>query len=80
MPDVSYKEINSQGLVVVIKDGTEKTIEADTIVLATGAKPDNALFEELKGKVLRIYQIGDCVEPRKIRDAIDEGFSTALDL
>jgi len=80
MPNVSYKGVNSQGIAVIAKDGAEKTIEADTIVLATGAKPDNSLLEELKGKVPSIYTIGDCVKPRKIRDAIDEGFMTALEI
>ena len=80
MPNISYKEVNPQGLVVITSDGAEKTIEADTFVLATGAKPNNSLLKELEGKMPRIYNVGDCVEPRKIRDAIDEGFKTALEV
>jgi len=33
--------------------------------------------EALKGKV-PLREVGDCIEPRKIKDAVHEGFEAAL--
>ena len=51
---------------------------ADNIVLATGATPDKALGKALKGKYLEFAEIGDCVEPRRIREAIEEATWSAV--
>jgi len=48
--------------------------------LAAGATPDRALPEALKGKYLDFAEIGDCVKPRKIREAVEEGIWAAVDL
>jgi pyruvate/2-oxoglutarate dehydrogenase complex dihydrolipoamide dehydrogenase (E3) component len=74
LPGVKYEGITSSDLVLTTKDGLRKTIEADTIILAAGSQPNKRLFEELKGMASEIYLVGDCVEPRTIRDAINEGF------
>jgi 2,4-dienoyl-CoA reductase-like NADH-dependent reductase (Old Yellow Enzyme family)/thioredoxin reductase len=58
--------------------GREETIACDTIVLATGFRPERGLIEELSGDAgIEIYDIGDCVKPRKILDAIHDGFRIA---
>ncbi len=72
--EVKYNGIGPEGVNITTKDGEKRTIEADTVVLAAGSVPDNALYEAIKGKITEAYSIGDCVEPRTIRDAISEGF------
>lgn len=72
--DRVIKEFTAGGVLVTDKDGKQQMIEADTIVLALGAKPENNLAKHLKGKVDELYVIGDCVSPRKIGDAMHEGF------
>lgn len=58
--------------------GREDRIACDTIVLATGLKSQRGLIEELSGDAgIEIYDIGDCVRPRKILDAIHDGFRIA---
>jgi hypothetical protein len=52
-------------------------MQADTIVLALGLKPNNGLVEGLAGKTSEVYPIGDCTEPRKVINAIWEGFRIA---
>jgi len=47
-------------------------------ILATGSTPNKALGEALKGKYLEFAEIGDCVEPRRIREAIEEGIWAAV--
>lgn len=77
---VSYKEVTPRGLTIIDKDGNEQTLEAETIILATGAQSNNKLLFELRGKVPEISAIGDALEPRRIWDAIHEGFKTAYSL
>ncbi len=58
--------------------GHEERILCDTVVLATGLKPQRALIEELAGEsAIEVFEIGDCVRPRKILDAIHDGFRVA---
>ena len=77
---IRYNEVTGKGLVVTDKDNTERTIEADTIVLAAGSIPDQELYREIKGKMPEVYPAGDCVEPRKIRDAIADGYRIGLEI
>jgi 2,4-dienoyl-CoA reductase (NADPH2) len=72
LTDIALNEITDKGLVVAMKDGQQKTLEADTIVVALPPKPNDGLVNELKGKVTEVYQIGDCKEPRLIVDAIGD--------
>jgi 2,4-dienoyl-CoA reductase (NADPH2) len=45
--------------------------------MAIGFKSNNNFMEALTGKIPEIYAIGDCLNPRKVFDAIWEGFRTA---
>ncbi len=78
LTEVKYEEITDRGLIITAKDGKGGLVEADTIVLAAGARSNTDLAEALKGRVFRTYLIGDCVEPRGIMEAISEGFRAAL--
>jgi NADPH-dependent 2,4-dienoyl-CoA reductase/sulfur reductase-like enzyme len=77
---VEYERITDKGLAITTKDGAKQTIEADTIVLAAGARPNRELLKALEGKVPEVYNIGDSAEPKKIADAIAEGYRVALKL
>lgn len=70
-------EIIDRGIIIADKSGMQSTLEADTVVLALGMKSSNGLFEALNNKLPEVYAIGDCVEPRKVKDAIWEGFRIA---
>ena len=78
MSQVKYGKISKNGISLTDKEGKEVFLEADNIVLATGATPDKALSKSLKGKYFDFAEIGDCVEPRRIREAIDEGIWAAV--
>ncbi|MFC1987976.1 hypothetical protein ACFLVH_05490 [Chloroflexota bacterium] len=47
------------------------------MVLAVGLKAEEKLSGALADKVSEVYTIGDCVEPRKVINAMWEGFHTA---
>lgn len=80
LPGVRYEEARPGALVVVTPDGRTLTLEADTLVLAAGSVPDTSLYEGLEGKVVELYSVGDCVEPRAIGDAVREGYTVGATL
>ena len=77
---VEYEEITEAGVVIRTGAGERKIVEADTIVLAAGAVPNTELLADLKGKVAQVVSVGDCVEPRGIREAVEEGYRAGLDI
>jgi 2,4-dienoyl-CoA reductase-like NADH-dependent reductase (Old Yellow Enzyme family)/thioredoxin reductase len=81
VPGVSrFQEITSRGIRLAGKEENELFIEAGGIVLATGVRPDKILFHRLKDTVPEIYEAGDCVEPRRLMEAIREGAEVALNV
>jgi 2,4-dienoyl-CoA reductase (NADPH2) len=66
-------EITNKG-VRVSRDGVSEFFSGDTVVLAVGLRANKELAEELRGKAAALYLVGDCVEPRRIGEAIEEGF------
>jgi len=70
---VRYEEITDKGLVIRDKEGQRQNVEADTVVLATGAIPNTELAADLKRQNAAVHLIGDCVTPGKITDAIRDG-------
>jgi len=67
-----------RGIVCCDLDGKENIVEADTVVLATGFVPEDRLFKSLYGKIPNVFQAGDCVQPRTLVEAIDEGMHVGL--
>jgi hypothetical protein len=51
----------------------ERVLPADVVVLGTYDRPSQELYLALKGRVPRLYRIGDCIAPRRIEQAILEG-------
>ncbi|MDO8490561.1 MAG: FAD-dependent oxidoreductase, partial [Dehalococcoidia bacterium] len=77
---VRYDEITDKGVAITTKDGKKTLVEADTVVLAAGAKPNKKLFEELQGKGIELHFIGDACEPRRIADAMADGARVGREL
>ena len=51
-----------------------RTMEGiDTVVLAAGGVPDDALGVALADKVAEVHVIGDCYQPRDIEVAVVDG-------
>jgi 2,4-dienoyl-CoA reductase (NADPH2) len=69
-------EVSDAGLKIQ-KETREEVLPADSIVMATGSKSENALAS-LKGLVPEFYVIGDAKKPRNALEAIKEGFLIGL--
>lgn len=59
------------------KDGNTQRIDCDSIILACGYQPNNQFVEDLKEVCDTVKVIGDSRKPRKIYDAVHEGFHTS---
>jgi 2-enoate reductase len=55
------------------KDNIFYFLTADTVVLATGAKSEKRLADELSGLMSEVYRIGDCAEVRDVFSAMHDG-------
>ena len=78
---VYLEEATDSGIIVHDSTGAKSEVKGDSVVLAAGLIPNRRLFDELAGiPDLKVYAIGDCVEPRTIFDAIHEGHWTAFNL
>jgi 2,4-dienoyl-CoA reductase-like NADH-dependent reductase (Old Yellow Enzyme family)/thioredoxin reductase len=69
--------VTAEGVRTVDRDWQGEVFAVDTVVLALGARPENALVEDLKDLGIEMYSIGDCVEPRNIYEAVHEGARVA---
>ena len=64
--------IESTGAVVSGSDGSEVLIEAEKVIMATGTRPHNELYQKVKSLGYETHQIGDCIETRNAKAAIYE--------
>jgi len=76
--NVDLKEITLQGVKIVDGEGQERTVAADTVIIAGGMGPNRALSEALKGKAPQIIDVGDCSKLRLIHGSVEDGYRAAL--
>jgi pyruvate/2-oxoglutarate dehydrogenase complex dihydrolipoamide dehydrogenase (E3) component len=71
-------EITPAGVKTVDRTGTVTEFEVDSVVLAAGFRSNRDLLEALRAfPDLEVAEVGDCVRPRKIYDAIHDGHLAA---
>jgi 2,4-dienoyl-CoA reductase (NADPH2) len=77
MPRTKLLEITDDAVVVETDKG-KLTIPADTVVIAVGARSLDELSAGAQKDGVSVITIGDAKGPRKITDAVREGFEEAL--
>lgn len=75
---VECRKISDDGAVIWDRRGQYETIPFDTLVVAVGSRPDDRLFTALQEALPAVYRAGDCVRPRTIMEAVDEGMQAGL--
>jgi NADPH-dependent 2,4-dienoyl-CoA reductase/sulfur reductase-like enzyme len=85
---VQYQNVTDDGVAMHVRGGITsmaeiaadamKNVPADTIVIAAGSTPNTDLADKLKG--VKVQSVGDCVEPRRILEAMREGWKAALEI
>ena len=76
-PKTKLVEITKDAVIVDTELGRE-SIPADTVIIAVGSQSVDDLAREVKRGRTEVITIGDAKEPRKITDAVREGFDMAL--
>jgi len=77
---VTCSEIGKGSVIVTTAEGERRTVPADAVVLAVGYRANQSLSRALEGIVSETYCIGDASEPRRILDAVREGYRAGLAL
>jgi 2,4-dienoyl-CoA reductase-like NADH-dependent reductase (Old Yellow Enzyme family)/thioredoxin reductase len=72
------ERVEDKGITVIDRYGIRTVITAETVVLAAGFRSNRDLIESLRNESgLQVFEVGDCVRPRKIFDAIHDGHLAA---
>jgi 2-enoate reductase len=77
LTETTVAEIMDNAVIVIDKNGKRSELQNDIVVLALGMKSNRNLEHALSDKGLEAYVVGDCVQPRKVMNAIWEGFRLA---
>ena len=72
LTDTRLLKVDRDGVIVANSDRQEQFIETDKVVLAIGTRPDTRLYDEIKSLGFKLFQVGDCLEPRNAKEAIYE--------
>jgi 2,4-dienoyl-CoA reductase-like NADH-dependent reductase (Old Yellow Enzyme family)/thioredoxin reductase len=64
--------------VIYTQEGKTKEMPVDAnIIIATGMRPNRGLIDQLTDMKVKVHVVGDCIKPRKVLDAVHEGFEVA---
>jgi 2,4-dienoyl-CoA reductase-like NADH-dependent reductase (Old Yellow Enzyme family)/thioredoxin reductase len=74
------KRVDNDGLVCEDKDGNECSVPADTVVIAVGQRPNRAAVTALHDAAPRVIEIGDCLRPARVTEAVFLGYHAGLDI
>jgi pyruvate/2-oxoglutarate dehydrogenase complex dihydrolipoamide dehydrogenase (E3) component len=66
--------------VSAVKNGENVFFPGESVIIAVGMAAEDALTKALQGRVADLYTIGDCVEPRRIGDAIKDAYRCAQNI
>ena len=77
---LSVVKVDDAGVTVRNAKGDERVVEADSVVLASGAAPAHALLHEFEWMVDELHGVGDALIPRGLEQAIQDGFRLGVRL
>ena len=80
MYNIQIEDVTTEGVHIVADEGTRSVLPCDTLIFSRRfgeRKTNDSLFDELQGKVAEVYKIGDCAQPRGIREAVWEANEVA---
>lgn len=77
LKETTVLKLGKDAVLVENEEGQE-SIPCDTIVIAAGARPNNALYEELKDKLPKVDEIGDTVSVGRIHNAVESAYRLAM--
>jgi 2,4-dienoyl-CoA reductase-like NADH-dependent reductase (Old Yellow Enzyme family)/thioredoxin reductase len=73
-------KITDKGLVCIDEAGKERLFEADTVVCSVGQHALGEVVNNLLDAAPEVVQVGDCVKPQKVTEALYRGYHAGLDI
>lgn len=80
MTGTKLKSVLDNGAVVILPDGTEKTLEADTVILSIGYRPVPSMKETLHSCVAKVIEIGDGRQVGNVLTCVADAYQAARNL
>ena len=75
---VKVSEIGEDYVSYIDANDTEQQInDVDYVYYATGVKPNNSLFKEIKSLKIPVEKLGDAKKPQTVLEAISRGYTLA---
>lgn len=74
------KSVLDDGAIVVLPNGEEKKLDADTVILSIGYRPVPSLKEKLAGCGAEIIEIGDGRQVGNVLTCVKDAYETACNL
>lgn len=74
---LEFEKLDSGRVVCRTGNGGAEELQADFVVLALGSVPQRKLINELREEFPFVMEAGDCIRPRKVGDAVHEGFAAS---
>lgn len=72
--------VEEDGVVLVGSDGAETLVKADSIVMATGFRPQKGIEAPYEELGLDVYVIGDCYKVGNVMSATESGYAASLQI
>lgn len=73
-------EINDEGAVVTLPDGSEKTLQADNVIMSVGYRPLPSFAADLAGNGVQVFEIGDGRKVGNVLSCIHDAYQIARSL
>ncbi len=79
---LSYQglKVTPEGLICKDADGREVLVPGETVICAVGQRSNRADVDALRSCAPFVREIGDCVRPSNITNAVYQGYHAALDV
>ncbi len=73
LPNWKLEKVGEGWIQITDRNGNRKEMAADSLVCALGLTPNQELAKPLQEHFQEVHVVGDCLEPRKIYQAVHEG-------
>lgn len=80
MTGTKLKSVLDNGAVVTTPDGTEKMLEADTVIMSIGYRPVPSMKEELLDSAAEVIEIGDGRQVGNVLTCVADAYQAARNL
>lgn len=77
LTNLRVTKIDGKRVTCVDKEGKEKMLEADSIIIALGYQTKRDFLDSLRGKVAELYSIRHCEVPGDVMEAVEDGAAVA---